>query len=119
MPFIIEQSGLPDLQKTTEYFLSCLFNIVSAPSSLTTRRFRAKLYVDDVEIPIKSAVWSVADSGPAGSLNVELVRLSDRTAFTRTAEIRLEAQEYLTGSWSTIKTYCRYDISCIGVVKYT
>lgn len=116
MPFIIEFNGTPEVASTEEYFLACLFTVVNSPSALTTRRFRAKLYVDDVEIPIKSASWNVADTNPAGSLDIELARLSDRTAFTRTAEIRLEAQEYLTGSWSTIKTYC--DGSLLAASNY-
>lgn len=110
MPFVNEFDGTPELTNTTEYFLSCLFTVVSAPSALTTRKLRGKLYVDEVEIPFKRATWTVAASNPAGSLEVEIPRLSDRTVFNRTDTIRLTVEEYLAGSWSTIKTYCNGSI---------
>ena len=113
---MIEESGVPVVANTETYYLSCLFTILESPSSSTARRLRAKLYVDDVEIPLKSAQWSVQDSQPAGTLNIELARLSDRTAFTRTAEIRLEVEEYLTGVWTLVKTYC--DGSILATSNY-
>lgn len=106
MPFVIEESGTPIVANSEVYFLSCLINILESPSAFTARRLRAKLYVDDVEIPLRNAEWSVDDSRPAGNLTLELARLSDRTAFTRTAIIRLEVEEYLTGVWTLVKTYC-------------
>lgn len=116
MPFVIEESGTPTVTNTETYYLSCLFTILESPSSSTARRLRAKLYVDDIEIPLKSAEWSVQDSRPAGTLNIELARLSDRTAFTRTAEIRLEVQEDTGSGFATIKTYC--DGSILATSNY-
>jgi hypothetical protein len=104
MPFVIEQSSLPTLVDNNEWFLDCLLSIYPDPSSLTSRRLRAKLYVDEVEIPFKSATWS--ESPGQANLSIELARLSDRTAFTRTALIKFESEEYLTGSWTLKKTYC-------------
>lgn len=116
MPFVIEFDGVPDVVNTTEYLLSCLFTIVDSPSALTTRRLRAKLYIDDVEIPFKSATWNVDNSQPWGSLSVVGADLGDRNSFTRTTLIKLETEEFLSGSWSTIKTYC--EGSVLATLEY-
>ena len=116
MPFIIEESGVPEVTSTEVFYLNVLINVLESPSSALARRFRAKCYVDDVEKPIKSATWSVQDSQPAGQLEIQLANLADRTAFTRTAEIRLEVEEYLAGVWTLVKTYC--DGSILATSNY-
>ena len=104
MPFIIEQSELPDLVDNNEWFLNCLLTIQPDPSASLARRFRGRVYVDAVEKAIKSATWSEGRS--TSSLSIELANVSDRTAFTRTASIKFTVEEYLTGVWTVIKTYC-------------
>jgi hypothetical protein len=116
MPFVLENSDTPTVQSTEPFFLNVLINVLESPSSALARRFRAKCYVDDIEKPIKSATWSVQDSQPAGSLTIELANLSDRTAFTRTAEIRLEVEEYISSVWTLVKTYC--DGSILATSNY-
>ena len=117
MPFVIEYSGIPDVTPTEVFWLNCLFTVLESPSSATARKFRQKLYVDDVEKDIKSATWSVQDSQPAGTLEIELANIADRTAFTRTAEIRFVNQEYLAGVWTDVKTYC--DGSILATSTYS
>lgn len=105
MPFVIEYSGIPTITPTEEFFLTCLLNVYSAPSSLTTRRLRARLFVDAVEKPIKKATFSTS-SGQDSNLSIELANIDDRSAFTRTASILLYTEEYLAGAWTEIKRYC-------------
>lgn len=103
MPFVLE-STTTTVASTEEFFLSCLINVSANPNTSTARRLRVKLTVDAVEIPVKSASWSQGND--TGNLTIELARLSDRSAFTRTAEIKFEVEEYLAGVWTNIKTYC-------------
>ncbi len=104
MPFVIEQSSLPTLVDSNEWFLNCLLTIQSDPSALLTRRLRGRLWVDSVEKPIKSATWNEGIS--QSSLQIELANLADRTAFTRTALIKFQVEEYLASVWTLKKLYC-------------
>lgn len=104
MPFVLEYSGIPSVTSSEESFLSCLIDLFPTSSASTARRLRAKLYVDDVEKPIKSAQWS--DNSGQGNLSIELANIADRSAFTRTALIKFQTEEYLAGVWTVIKTYC-------------
>jgi hypothetical protein len=104
MPFVIEQSELPELVNNNESFFNVLLNLL--PDFTHRPRRRARLYVDAVEIPIKSAEWSMAVGSPTGNLQIELADVNDRSAFTRTAEIKLDSEAYITGVWTVVKTYC-------------
>lgn len=104
MPFVLEQSELPDLVDNNEWFLNCLLTISADPSSLTARRLRARLWVDSVEKPIKMATWSEGIS--QSNLQIELANPADRTAFTRTALIKFQVEEYLSSVWALKKLYC-------------
>lgn len=102
MPFVIAQSELPTLVDSNEWFLNCLLTIQNDFAHRPRRR--ARLYVDAVEIPIKEATWS--EQGGPGTLDIQLARLSDRSAFTRTASIKLDSEAYISGVWTVVKTYC-------------
>lgn len=104
MPFVLESSTVSP-ENTSEYFLSVLLNIYSPASSATARRLRARLYVDDVLKDIKRATFSTQHGATDSNLSIELANIADRTAFTRTASIKLTVEEN-TGSWAVIKTYC-------------
>lgn len=104
MPFVIEFNGIPTVASSETFFLNCLINVSAAPNTSTARRLRARLYVDAIEKPIKSATWS--DNGGQGNLSIALANIADRSAFTRTASIKFQTEEYLSGVWTVIKTYC-------------
>jgi hypothetical protein len=105
MPFVLESTTVSP-ENTSEYFLTVLLNVYTPASSSQSRRLRARLFVDEVEKPIKRATFSTSHGSTDSNLSIELANIADRSAFTRTASIKLEVQEYLTGSWTTIKTYC-------------
>ncbi len=104
MPFVLEETEITDIVDDNEWFLNCLLTIQNDPSSLLTRRLRGRLWVDGVSKEIRTATWTEGIS--QSSLQIELANVDDRTAFTRTAEIKFQTEEYLAGVWTLKKLYC-------------
>ena len=112
MPFVLESTSV-SVANTATWLLPCLF-VVSDPIQASAR-IRARLYVNNVEKPIRRATWS--EDGQRGNLTVELARLSDRTAFNRTDTIKFVAEKYISSSWTPVKTYC--DGALLASTQYT
>lgn len=100
MPFVIVQTELPTIYSQQTVTLNWLINLFANPSTGTFRRFRARLFVDDVEVPIKSYSFDDPRDFTNVTLNVGLVRKSDYDLFTRDADIRFEIGEKISGVWS-------------------
>jgi hypothetical protein len=63
------------------------------------RRFQSRLTVDSVEIPVRSWTLEETRDNLSATLSVELARLSDRSAITRTADI-----DFALGTNGTFET---------------
>lgn len=105
MPFVIEQTGTPTTGTDEVSYLNVILDLYPTSSTSTARKLRARLYVDNVEIGVpKSITYSESDRDVAGTLNVEIAKLADRSLFVRDASIKCTIEEYLSGSWGVIQT---------------
>jgi hypothetical protein len=115
MPFVIEESGLPDIIPQGVDYLNVLCDLYPASSSAVRRELAARLTVDGTVIPIKSFQYTEGQQDVAGTLRVELARLSDRSAITRDASFKFELGE--SGVYTTILDTARLSSSDYALVN--